>query len=81
MVLCGAREKAHFSAAGTRHPRLAVFHALRHYFCSKLVRCGASVEAVRVMAGHSTLAITQRYVHAASADLRAVIVKLSSAGP
>ena len=56
------------------------FHALRHYFCSKLVRCGASVEAVRVMAGHSTLAITQRYVHAASADLRAAIAKLSGNG-
>jgi site-specific recombinase XerD len=47
---------------------------------SKLVRCGASIEVVRVMAGGSTLAITQRYVHAASADLRTAIAKLPGNG-
>jgi site-specific recombinase XerD len=49
---------------------------LRHYFCSKLLSCGASVEAVRLLAGHSDLAITQRYVHALGNDLRAAIAKL-----
>lgn len=49
------------------------FHALRHYFCSTLIRRGASLEAVRVLAGHSALAITQRYVHASGADLVAAI--------
>ncbi len=53
------------------------FHSLRHYFCSKLVSCGASVEAVRLLAGHSDLAITQRYVHALGNDLKADIAKLS----
>ncbi len=53
------------------------FHGLRHYFCSKLVSCGASVEAVRLLAGHSDLAITQRYVHALGNDLKAAIAKLS----
>jgi integrase len=53
------------------------FHSLRHYFCSTLIRRGASVEAVRVLAGHSALAITQRYVHATAADLAAAISKLT----
>jgi integrase/recombinase XerC len=52
------------------------FHSLRHYFCSVLIRNGASVEAVRVLAGHSKLDITQRYVHANAADLTAAIAKL-----
>ena len=53
------------------------FHSLRHYFCSKLVSRGASVEAVRLLAGHSDLATTQRYVHAAGGDLRDAIARLA----
>lgn len=53
------------------------FHSLRHYFCSTLIRRGASVEAVRVLAGHSALAVTQQYVHATAADLVAAIGKLT----
>lgn len=44
-------------------------HALRHAFCSHLVRVGVGVEAVRALAGHSSLAVTNRYVHATGADL------------
>jgi integrase len=53
------------------------FHSLRHYFCSTLVRRGASVEAVRLLAGHSDLDTTQRYVHAVGGDLTAAIAKFS----
>ena len=53
------------------------FHSLRHAFCSRLVSCGASVEAVRLLAGHGNLATTQRYVHAAGGDLKAAIAKLA----
>jgi integrase len=53
------------------------FHSLRHFFCSTLVRRGAGVEAVRLLAGHSDLATTQRYVHAVADDLRAAIAKLA----
>ncbi len=53
------------------------FHSLRHYFCTTLIRRGASVEAVRQLAGHSGLAVTQRYVHATAADLQGAIAKLS----
>jgi integrase len=52
------------------------FHALRHYFISELMRGGASAEAVRVLAGHSTLEMTQRYAHVVTADLRAAIDRL-----
>jgi integrase len=45
------------------------FHSLRHYFCSTLIRKGASLEAVRLLAGRSKLDITQRYVHATGDDL------------
>jgi len=52
------------------------FHSLRHYFITELMKCGASAEAVRVLAGHSKLEMTQRYAHAAPADLRAAIDRL-----
>jgi integrase len=45
-------------------------HALRHAFCSHLVRMGIGVEAVRALAGHSTIGVTNRYVHATGADLQ-----------
>lgn len=53
------------------------FHSLRHYFISELVRRGAGLEAVRVLAGHSKLEMTQRYAHATGADLRAAMDKLA----
>lgn len=49
------------------------FHALRHYFISALVRNGASIEVVRLLAGHSKLDVTQRYVHAEASELRAAV--------
>lgn len=53
------------------------FHSLRHYFCSTLVRRGANLEAVRLLAGHAGLDVTQRYVHATGADLQDAIGKFS----
>jgi site-specific recombinase XerD len=53
---------------GTR--RLWSVHALRHAFCSHLVRVGIGVEAVRALAGHSSIRVTNRYVHATGVDLR-----------
>jgi integrase len=52
------------------------FHSLRHHFITELVRRGAGLEAVRVLAGHSKLDMTQRYAHATAEDLRAAIAKL-----
>ncbi len=50
-------------------------HALRHAFCSNLARKGVGVEAIRALAGHSTVAVTNRYVHATGADLRGAIAR------
>jgi site-specific recombinase XerD len=52
------------------------YHSLRHYFITELVRRGAGLEAVRVLAGHSTLAMTERCAHATGDDLKAAIRKL-----
>jgi len=54
------------------------FHSLRHYFCSTLIRRGASLEAVRLLAGHGSLAVTGRYVHALGKDLEAAVARLDS---
>jgi site-specific recombinase XerD len=53
------------------------FHSLRHYFITELVRRGVGLEAVRTLAGHSKLDMTQRYAHATADDLRAAIDKLA----
>ncbi len=53
------------------------FHSLRHYFITELVRRGAGLEAVRTLAGHSKLDMTQRYAHATADDLRAAVDKLA----
>lgn len=60
---------------GIRH---WTFHSLRHFFISELVRRGAGLEAVRLLAGHSKLEMTQRYAHANAADLRSAMAKLST---
>ena len=52
------------------------FHSLCHHFIPELVRRGAGLEAVRVLAGHSKLDMTQRYAHATGDDLRAAVDKL-----
>jgi site-specific recombinase XerD len=53
------------------------FHSLRHYFCSALLSNGASAEAVRVLAGHGNLAVTQRYAHTNQVELNAAIQRFS----
>lgn len=56
--------------------RERAFHSLRHYFITELVRRGAGLEAVRMLAGHTKLSKTQSYVHATGDDLRSAIGKL-----
>ena len=41
---------------------------------------GGSLEAARVLAGHSRLDITQRYAHATAQDLEAAIARLGASG-
>jgi integrase len=49
-------------------------HTLRHTFCSHLVMAGVPLRTVQVLAGHSSIAITERYAHLApGATLDAVM--------
>lgn len=38
-------------------------HVLRHTFCSHLAMRGATPTAIQALAGHTTLGVTQRYMH------------------
>ncbi len=58
-----------------------VMHTCRHTFCSRLAVAGAPAEAIRELAGHSSLLITQRYMHLApAAHQQAVAVLLPPVG-
>lgn len=39
------------------------FHSTRHTACSWLAMQGASVEAIRLFAGHSSVSVTEKYMH------------------
>jgi integrase len=52
-------------------------HKGRHGFCSWLLSASASVEAVRLLAGHSNLETTSRYLHAHDRELRDAITRLA----
>jgi integrase len=52
------------------------FHDLRHTFASRLVRNGIDIGTVRKLLGHSTLLVTQRYVHSDEAMLRSAVGSL-----
>jgi len=41
-------------------------HSLRHTACTNLITAGVPVEAVRLFMGHSSLVVTQRYIHVTS---------------
>lgn len=47
----------------------ARLHDLRHSYATRLIRDGAPMTAVRDLLGHSSLAVTSRYAHAARPDL------------
>jgi len=48
-------------------------HAIRHTACSRLVQAGVSLYVVKELAGHSTIAVTERYSHLAPKNLDAAI--------
>lgn len=48
-------------------------HLLPHTFCSHLAMRGAPVRAIQKLAGHSDLAMTQRYMHLSPAALHDAI--------
>lgn len=52
------------------------FHDCRHHFCSTLVQRGVPLVRVRDLAGHSTIALTERYSHLAPNDLADAVAVL-----
>lgn len=57
------------------------WHTLRHTFASELATRGASASAIQRLLGHSTLAMTERYVHVGEASLREAIGLLPPSDP
>ena len=52
------------------------FHDLRHTFASRLVERGVDVETVKELLGHSSILITQRYLHSSEERKRKAVEKL-----
>lgn len=52
-------------------------HCLRHTFCSHLVQAGVPLRTVQVLAGHSSIRITEQYAHLSPSSLRDSIALLS----
>lgn len=57
------------------------FHDLRHSFASWAVQRGATLQEVKDLLGHSSLAMTLRYGHLAPEHLRSAVARLDSALP
>lgn len=52
-------------------------HTLRHTYCSHLVMNGVPLRTVQKLAGHSSIAVTERYAHLAPDHLRNAVKTLS----
>jgi integrase len=57
-------------------PDGAVLHSTRHTFCTRLGEKGADAFAIQRLAGHSSITISQRYVHPSAGRLDAAIALL-----
>jgi integrase len=64
------------SALNLENDKQFVPHVLRHTFCSRLAAQGRSAPEIQVLAGHASLAVTQKYIHMNGADLSHVIAGL-----
>lgn len=56
------------------------WHALRHSFCSHLAARGVPAIAIKELAGHSSIHVTNRYMHGQDETLRAAIGRLERTG-
>jgi site-specific recombinase XerD len=55
-----------------------VVHACRHTFCTRLGEAGADAFVIQRLAGHSSILISQRYVHPTPERLEQAISRLNS---
>jgi integrase len=58
-------------------PEEAVLHSTRHTFCTRLGESGADAFAIQRLAGHSSITISQRYVHPSGGLLDQTIARLN----
>ena len=60
--------------------RVTGWHVLRHTFCSHLAMRGAPAIAIQELAGHASIAVTNRYMHLAPGELRGTRSHCSKTG-
>lgn len=77
----------HYDAAHVLHRiqkragmRRTGWHVLRHTFCSHLAMRGAAAVDIQKLAGHQSIAVTNRYMHTTPNAARAAIKLLERAG-
>ncbi|HXI57572.1 MAG TPA: tyrosine-type recombinase/integrase, partial [Polyangia bacterium] len=58
--------------------RITGWHVLRHSFCSHLAMRGAPAVAIKELAGHASIAVTNRYMHLSPGELRNAIALLET---
>ena len=85
-LVFGARSFDHFRSAwetAVDRAKLADFrfHDLRHTFASWAVQQGATLQEVKDLLGHSSLAMTLRYAHLAPERLRTAVSRLDGIIP
>jgi integrase len=61
-------------------PAGAKWHKLRHTFCSHLAMRGAPIVSIKELAGHKSVAVTNRYMHLAPGWTRSAIDLLEARG-
>ena len=55
--------------------RVTRWHVLRHTFCSHLAMRGAPAVSIKELAGHSSITVTNRYMHE-TGELRSAMDRL-----
>lgn len=68
-------------AARADIPRNVKTHTLRHSFATRLLETGAGIHEVRDLLGHSSVAVTEQYVHSVPERLRGAVSRLGTAEP
>ena len=66
-------EQFHHIARKLKLPRDCVLHSTRHSFCTRLGEAGCGAFEIQRLAGHSSITISQRYVHPTPSKLENAI--------
>ncbi len=69
-----------FSQAGKKVALYVYPHLVRHSAASQFARSGGSIAILQKVLGHSSLTVTQRYVHLSTEDMLAAYEKFSPVG-